>query len=545
MMEIKKNDTVKLEIDNCGLDGSGIGRLDGLAVFVPSGAKGDIIKAHILKVKKNLAFAKIEEIMTPSPDRIECPCPVNMKCGGCSFGHISYESEAKIKENHIKECFRRIGGIEPEFEPIIKADKIYGYRNKAQFPVKINGEEIKIGFFAKHSHRVIDCPGCLLQPNEFEIILGAFTDYIRNFGISSYDEESHKGLLRHIYIRKGTASGEIMVCPVINGDSLPAEGTLVKMLTDACPDIKSVIINTNTDNTNVILGKKCRTLYGREYITDILCGLKFRLSPLSFYQVNRDQAEKLYRKAADYAQLTGNETLLDLYCGTGTIGLTMADKVKALIGVEIVEQAIEDARINARENGVSNARFICSDAAQAAETLASEGIHPDVIILDPPRKGCAPALINTVAQMNPERIVYVSCDPATLARDCKRFDEQGYKAVKATPADLFPRTGHVETVVLLSQQKPKFTVDIEINLDEFDRTAAEAKATYQEIKDYVYDKYKLKVSHLNIAQIKQKYGIIERQNYNHPKSENSRQPNCTPEKEKAITDALKYFKMIN
>ena len=452
MMEIKKNDTVKLEIDNCGLDGSGIGRLDGLAVFVPSGAKGDIIKAHILKVKKNLAFAKIEEIMTPSPDRIDCPCPVNMKCGGCSFGHISYESEAKIKENHIKECFRRIGGIEPEFEPIIKADKIYSYRNKAQFPVKINGEEIKIGFFAKHSHRVVDCPGCLLQPNEFEIILSAFTDYIRNFGISSYDEESHKGLLRHIYIRKGTASGEIMVCPVINGNSLPAEGTLVKMLTDACPNIKSVIINTNTDNTNVILGKKCRTVYGREYITDILCGLKFRLSPLSFYQVNRDQAEKLYRKAADYAQLTGNETLLDLYCGTGTIGLTMADKVKALIGVEIVEQAIEDAKINARENGVSNARFICSDAAQAAETLAAEGIHPDVIIIDPPRKGCAPALINTVAQMNPERIVYVSCDPATLARDCKLFDEQGYKAVKATPADLFPRTGHVETVVLMTRK---------------------------------------------------------------------------------------------
>ena len=450
-MQIKKNDIINLEIDNCGLDGSGIGRHDGLAVFVPSAAKGDVIKAHILKVKKNCAFAKIGEILTPSPDRIECPCPVNMKCGGCSFGQISYEAEAQIKENHVKECFKRIGGLNPEFEPVMKADKIYGYRNKAQFPVRIDGEAIAIRFYANHSHRVINCPGCLLQPAEFEGILGVFTQYIKKYNVSSYDEESHTGLLRHIYIRKGTASGEIMVCPVINGDSLPGEDELVNMLTASCEGIKSVVINSNKDKTNVILGRNCRTLYGADYITDTLCGLKFRLSPLSFYQVNRDQAEKLYHKAAEYAGLTGAETLLDLYCGTGTIGLTMADKVKKLIGVEIVPQAIEDAKINAAENGIDNARFICADAAEAAKMLADEGVRPDIIILDPPRKGCSPELINTAAGMNPQRIVYVSCDPATLARDCRLFDDLGYKAIKATPADLFPRTGHCETVCLLAR----------------------------------------------------------------------------------------------
>ncbi|MBR5113184.1 MAG: 23S rRNA (uracil(1939)-C(5))-methyltransferase RlmD [Clostridia bacterium] len=459
-MQIKKNDIIDLEIDNCGLDGSGIGRHDGLAVFVPSAAKGDVIKAHILKVKKNCAFAKIEEILTPSPDRIECPCPVNMKCGGCSFGQISYEAEARIKENHVKECFKRIGGLNPEFEPVMKADKIYGYRNKAQFPVRIDSDDIAIGFYANHSHRVINCPGCLLQPAEFEGILGVFTQYIKKYNVSSYDEESHTGLIRHIYIRKGTASGEIMVCPVINGDSLPGEDELVNMLTASFEGIKSIVINSNKDKTNVILGRNCRTLYGADYITDTLCGLKFRLSPLSFYQVNRDQAEKLYHKAAEYAGLTGAETLLDLYCGTGTIGLTMADKVKKLIGVEIVPQAIEDAKINAAENGIDNARFICADAAEAAKMLTDEGVRPDIIILDPPRKGCSPELINTAASMNPQRIVYVSCDPATLARDCRLFDELGYKAVKATPADLFPRTGHVETVVLMTgKQKNRISED--------------------------------------------------------------------------------------
>ena len=448
---LKKNDIIELKIENCDLEGKGIGRYGGMAVFVPSAAKGDVIKAHILKVKSNCAFAKIEEIITPSEDREEAICPVYLKCGGCAFGHIKYEVEASLKENHVKECFRRIGGLEPKFEPIIAEGEIYGYRNKGQFPVEIDGGEIKTGFYANHSHRVIHCPGCKLQPKEFEIILNAFEKYIKSENITSYDETEHKGLLRHIYMRKGTFSGEIMVCPVINGKSLPNEEKLVAMLTSACNEITSIIVNVNREKTNVILGRECRTIYGKDYITDKLCGLEFRLSPLSFYQVNRDRAELLYRKAKEYASLTGNETLLDLYCGTGTIGLSMAHDVKQLIGVEIVEQAIKDARINAENNGITNARFECNDASDAAKMLKNEDIRPDVIVLDPPRKGCAPDLLKTVTEMNPDRIVYVSCDPATLARDCKILGEMGYETQKVTPVDMFPRTGHVESVVLLTK----------------------------------------------------------------------------------------------
>ena len=362
---------------------------------------------------------------------------------------MSYEAEAKLKADHVKECFKRIGGIEPEFEEIIAAESDKRYRNKAQYPVAIDGNEIKTGFYSPHSHRVVHCPDCLLQPEEFSDILAVFAEYIKEFGVSVYDETAHKGLLRHIYIRKGAATGEIMVCAVINGSSLPKENILAERLLAANGNIKSILVNINKKDTNVILGGECRTVWGSDYITDILCAKKFRISPLSFYQVNRNQAEKLYGKAAEYAALTGKETVLDLYCGAGTIGLSMADKAKEIIGVEIVPEAIEDAKINAGLNGIENARFICGDAPKAAKILDEEGIRPDVIILDPPRKGCSPEMVETAAKMNPERIVYVSCDPATLARDCALFSTLGYTAVKATPVDLFPRTGHCETVALL------------------------------------------------------------------------------------------------
>ncbi len=454
-MEIKKNDRINLKIDSCSINGSGVGRYDGMAIFVPATAPDDEITAHILKVKKSYAFAKVEEVITPSADRIAPDCPVYLKCGGCVFSHMDYEAEKKIKADHVAECFRRIGGISPEFEPIIGSDSDCRYRNKAQYPVATENGEIRTGFYAPHSHRVIHCPDCLLQPEEFKDILAVFSEYIKIYNVSVYDETKNRGLLRHIYIRKGTASGEIMVCAVINGKKLPAEDELVNMLTKKENAIKSIIINSNTKDTNVILGDKCRTLWGEDCITDILCGLKFRISPLSFYQVNRNQAEKLYNKAAEYASLTGNETLLDLYCGAGTIGLSMAKNAKTVIGVEIVPEAIEDAKINASLNGISNARFICSDAAKAAETLKNEGVKPDVIILDPPRKGCSPEMINTAVEMNPDRIVYVSCDPATLARDCGIFANLGYTAEKATPVDLFPRTGHCETVAILNKGAKK------------------------------------------------------------------------------------------
>ncbi|MBR3781074.1 MAG: 23S rRNA (uracil(1939)-C(5))-methyltransferase RlmD [Clostridia bacterium] len=450
-MEIKKNDRINLKIDSCSVNGSGVGRYNGMAVFVPATAPGDEITAHILKVKKSYAFAKVESVIIPSADRIMPDCSVYLRCGGCVFSHLNYEAEKKIKADHVAECFKRIGGISPDFEPIIGADSDMRYRNKAQYPVASDNGEIKTGFYSPHSHRVVHCPDCLLQPAEFEGILGVFSEYIKKYNVSVYDETQNKGLIRHIYIRKGTVSGEIMVCAVINGKKLPAENELVTMLTEKEKSIRSIIVNSNTKDTNVILGEKCRTLWGEDCITDILCGLKFRISPLSFYQVNRNQAEKLYNKAAEYAALTGSETVLDLYCGAGTIGLSMAEKAKKIIGVEIVPEAIEDAKINAGLNGITNARFICADAAKAAEMLKNEGVKPDVIILDPPRKGCSPEMINTAARMNPDRIVYVSCDPATLARDCGIFATLGYVAEKATPVDMFPRTGHCETVAVLKR----------------------------------------------------------------------------------------------
>lgn len=450
-MALKKNDFIDLKIDNCTLEGSGVGRYDRLAVFVPCAAPGDELKIKILKVKSNCAFGKIEEIKKPGKARIESSCPVFTKCGGCSFCHIDYNTEADIKEKHVRDCFERIAKLSPEIEPIVKSDDIYNYRNKAQFPVEISGGEIKTGFYARHSHRVIDCPDCILQPEEFKTILNVFKKYIAEYSITSYDEKTGKGLLRHIYIRKAFAGKEIMVCPVINGERLPGEKALVKQLTDAVPAVKSIVINSNKHNTNVILGEECRNIFGNGYITDILCGLRFRLSPLSFYQINRKQAEKLYNKVREYSDLKGGETLLDLYCGTGTIGLTLAKSVKSLIGAEITEQAVRDAEINALENGITNARFICSDAAQAALKLAKENINPDVIILDPPRKGCADSLIKTATGMKPDRIIYVSCDPATLARDCAIFNNLGYQPKKAAPIDMFARTGHVETVVLMSR----------------------------------------------------------------------------------------------
>lgn len=450
---LKKNDIIDLTIENCGLDGSGIGHFEGMAVFVPASVTGDVIKAHVLKVKKSYAFAKVESVIKPSPFRIEAECPVSAKCGGCAFGHIDYETELQIKESHVSECFRRIAGLNPEFEKIIGCDSPYRYRNKAQFPVEYNNGKMLMGFYGPHSHRVVHCPDCILQPKEFSVILDAFSEYMTECGVTAYDEDKHTGLVRHLYLRKADATGEVMVCPVINGNSLPNEDKLIKRITDVSASVKSIVINSNTEITNVVMGKKCRTIFGNGYITDILCGLKFRLSPLSFYQVNHNQAEKLYGKAAEYAGLTGEENVLDLYCGTGTIGLSLAGRAKNVIGVEIVEQAIEDAKINAMENNITNVRFLCSDASEAVKILAQEGIHPDVVILDPPRKGCSDSVVSAVASFDPDKIVYVSCDPATLARDCSSFGKLGYNIEKASTVDMFARTGHVETVVLMSKVK--------------------------------------------------------------------------------------------
>lgn len=446
---MKKNDIITLDIVDISSEGSGIGKYDGMAIFVPLTAVDDHIRARILKVKKNYAFAKAEEIISPSEHRKNVDCGVFARCGGCVFRHIIYESEAALKQNRVMQTMQRIGKVALNSQPIIFAASPDRYRNKALYPVAEGGE---LGFYSHHSHRAIPCGDCLLHPQVFYTAGKIFTEFVKKYNISVYNEKTHSGLLRHFYMRYGKQTGEIMVGIVINGNDLPHKIELVENLKSALGEnLKSVILNTNTKKTNVVLGDKNICVYGREYIYDVLCGVKVRISPHSFYQVNHDMAEKLYQKVAEYAE-PQDKNILDLYCGAGTIGLSMAQEAKSIIGVEIVEAAVKDAETNARENGVENARFICGDAARAAEQLKQENISADVVILDPPRKGCEEALLHTVTKdFAPERIVYVSCDVATLARDTAILENMGYKLQEYTPVDLFPRTAHCETVALLVQ----------------------------------------------------------------------------------------------
>ena len=443
---MKKNDIIEIEITDITHEGSGVGRYEGMAVFVPLTAVGDKIKAHVLKVNKHYAFAKCVQIITPSKHRAAVDCGVFSHCGGCSLRHINYVNEAELKQNRVAQTMQRIGKVQIDSQPIIYANEPDRYRNKALYPVGANGE---IGFFSRHSHRSIPCGDCLLHPQVFSKAGNIFTQFLKENNISIYNEETHTGLVRHFYLRQGKKTGEIMVGIVINGNTLPHSKELIdKLEQELGEDLKSVILNVNTEKTNVVLGEQNICLFGKEYINDILCGVKVRISPHSFYQVNHDMAELLYNKAAQYA-CPDEKNILDLYCGAGTIGLSMARQAKSIIGVEIVEAAVRDAKINAVENGIPNARFICGDAACAAEQLKQENIVADVVILDPPRKGCEEALLKTVANgFAPERIVYVSCDVATLARDTAVLETLGYKLIEYTPVDLFPRTAHVETVAL-------------------------------------------------------------------------------------------------
>ncbi len=548
-MTIKKNQLIDLHITGMTAEGNGVGHIEengekGLAVFVPLTARGDRIRCRIVKVEKRFAYGIVDEVLEASADRTNSiDCPVFGKCGGCVYRHVTYDAELRYKEHRVKDAFLRIAKLDPPFSPILPSEKVDGYRNKAQYPVQGTADDPIIGFFAPRSHRVIAQRDCALQPPVFADIVNAVADWITQAQVAPYDEQTKSGLLRHLYLREAAKTGEVMVCLVATSGKLPQVPLLLEKL-KAFDCIASLCVNINRRDTNVILGDDTFALYGDTAITDELCGLRFQLSPRSFYQVNHDQAERLYAKAAEAADLKPDDVLLDLYCGTGTIGLSMAHRVRTLIGVEIVDQAVEDARKNAADNGITNARFLCADAAKAAKQLEKEGVRPTVVIIDPPRKGCDSALIDTIANMAPERVVYVSCDPATLARDCALFAQRGYETVNVNPVDMFPRTAHVETVVLLSKLCTREHIDIELDVEDLNLTAAEKKATYQEIKDYVLKHSGLKVTTLNIAQVKQKYGIIERECYNKPKSDDARQPHCPPEKEAAIVAALKHFGMI-
>lgn len=448
-----KNELVNLSITSLTSEGAGIGRHDGMAVFVPYTAPGDEICARIVKVRKNCAFGRMEKMLTPSPDRIATDCPVFGKCGGCAYRHLSYAAELRAKEQMVADAMRRIGGINLEPEPILGADQPDGYRNKAQYPVSRADGKLLAGFYAPRSHRVIDCRTCRLQPKEFETALAVFDAYMQTYNISCYDEQTGRGLLRHIYLRRAEATGEMMACAVINGNALPHSDALVTLLRQAVPGLASVCLNINRERTNVILGNRCKTLWGGSFITDVLCGNRIRISPLSFYQVNRAQAERLYGKVCDYLNPDGTQTVLDLYCGAGTIGLSLARSVRQVIGAEIVEQAVADAQVNAQLNGIANACFFCADAGEAAARLEREGIRPDAVIVDPPRKGCSEELLRVITSMHPDKLIYVSCDPATLARDCARLSADGWRVVSYTPVDLFPRTAHCETVAELVREE--------------------------------------------------------------------------------------------
>ncbi len=453
---LKKNDEITLEITALTSQGSGVGRFESMAVFVDGTAPGDIVLAHIILVKQSYAVGKIKRIIKPSKHRIDCDCSAAFSCGGCSYRHIDYAEELEEKKRRVQDAFERIGSIKIPVNEILSGKDIDRYRNKAQYPIALTSEgKMLIGFYAKKSHRIVDCRDCLLQPKEFENILRVIERWAALCSISVYDEQKKKGLLRRIYLRKGFKTGQIMVCLVVTSRFVKHTDRLINDLLKENDNIKSIVLNVNSKDTNVVLSNECITLWGSDYIEDELCSLKFRISPLSFFQVNPQGAQILYEKAAEYAALTGNETLLDLYCGTGTIGLSMAKKARKVIGVEIIPQAIENAKENARLNKIENAEFFCDDASGAARRISERGTKIDVIVLDPPRKGCSRDVLEAAVKMAPERIVYVSCDPATLARDCALFVSYGYEVKHITAVDMFPRTSHVESCVLLCREDKK------------------------------------------------------------------------------------------
>ena len=545
-MEFRKNDLVTLEIEDCGIDGEGIGKADGFTVFVKDAVIGDTVTAKIIKTKKNYGYGRLMEVLKPSPYRVEPKCEFARQCGGCQLQALSYDQQLVFKTNKVKGHLERIGGFtDIPMEPIIGMDELFHYRNKAQFPVGRNKEgKIVTGFYAGRTHNIIENRDCALGVAENKEVLDRVIAHMEKYGIEPYNEATGKGLVRHVLIRYGYFTKEVMVCLILNGNKLPKEEQLVKSLCEI-PGMTSITINVNKKRSNVILGEEICLLWGQEYITDRIGDISYQISPLSFYQVNPMQTQKLYAKALEYADLHGQETVWDLYCGIGTISLFLAQKAKFVRGVEIVPAAIENAKENAKLNGLENTEFF---VGKAEEVLPREykknGVYADVIVVDPPRKGCDETLLETMVEMNPERIVYVSCDSATLARELKYLCERGYELRKVCPVDQFGMTVHVETVVLLSQQKPDDTIEIDLDLDELDATSAELKATYQEIKDYVLKEFGLKVSNLYISQVKRKCGIEVGENYNLPKSENARVPQCPKEKEDAIKAALKYFAMI-
>ena len=558
-MEYRKNDIVTLKIEDCGIDGEGIGKADGFTVFVKDAVIGDTVRAKIMKAKKNYGYGRLEEIITPSPDRVEPKCQFARQCGGCQLQALSYEKQLEFKTSKVRGHLERIGGFtDIPMEKILGMDQPFHYRNKAQFPVgKSKDGRIITGFYAGRTHSIIENRDCALGVTRNKEVLDRVIAHMEKFHIQPYDENTGKGLVRHVLIRYGFFTDEMMVCLIINGEKLPGEEALVKSLCQI-PETVSVMVNVNKKRNNVILGEKVRLLWGKPYITDKIGEISYQISPLSFFQVNPYQTGRLYGKALEYAQLSGNETVWDLYCGIGTISLFLAQKAKMVRGVEIIPAAIENAKENACLNGFDNTEFFVGKAEEVLpEQFARTGERADVIVVDPPRKGCDETLLSTIIEMQPDRVVYVSCDSATLARDLKYLCERGYELKKVCPVDMFPNTVSVETVVLLSHKKPDGHINVKVEfgegegkvpLDNIAKRAEEYKpkerVTYKMIKEYIEAKYGFKVHTAYIAEVKRDLGLPM---YDAPNAvEELKKPRKHPtaEKVEAIKDALKHFEVI-
>lgn len=558
-MEFRKNDIVTLEIVDCGTDGEGIGKADGFTVFVKDAVIGDTVTAKIMKAKKNYGYGRLMEILNASPYRVEPVCPSARQCGGCQLQAVSYEEQKVFKEKKLRGHLERIGGFTNlPMEPLIGMDEPYHYRNKAQFPVGRNKEgKIVTGFYAGRTHAIIENRDCALGIPENKDVLDRVIAHMEKYNIAPYDEATGKGLVRHIFVRYGFFTGELMVCLIINGQDLPHQRELVEKLCEI-PGMTSISLNMNKKRSNVILGDKVKTIWGEDYITDKIGDISYEISPLSFFQVNPKQTWKLYSKALEYADLHGEETVWDLYCGIGTISLFLAQKAKFVRGVEIVPAAIEDARRNAKLNDIGNVEFF---VGKAEEVLPAEyeknGVYADVIVVDPPRKGCDEMLLKTILKMQPKRVVYVSCDSATLARDLRFLCDNGYELKKVCGVDQFPQTVHVESIVLLSHKSPDSHIDVKVEFGEgeekvpLDKIAERAKqyqpaprVTYKMIQEYIEEKYGFKVHTAYIAEVKRNLGLPM---YDAPNMvEELKQPRRHPtaEKVEAIKDALKHFGVI-
>lgn len=541
---LKRNDEIELIVDAFGSEGQGIGRYDGFAVFVPFALPGETVRVHIIKATASYAIGKLLSISVKSPCRAEPKCSNFGRCGGCTLMHLDYEAQLMFKRDMVTSALTRIGGLmAPEVREALGMQFPYFYRNKGSFPFANLDGRISFGFFAPRSHRLIPLSDCSIQEDKTLLVAEAVCDWANQFQIPAYDETLQTGTLRHVMARVSAANGEVMAAIVTKG-KLPQKEALIEHLRNRIPGLVSILHNRNDAETNVIFGPEFSTLWGKDRLYDTICGLRFAVSAASFLQVNPQQTEVLYHAALNALQLEGTERVADVYCGIGTISLLLARHAAQVDGIETVPEAIADAIFNAQENAIKNVEFHCGNAEDVLPQLVREGYHPDAVLIDPPRKGCERPVLDALLACGAKRLVYVSCNPSTLARDVRVLVDGGFRFVYAQPVDMFPQTAHVETVCLLSKLNAKQHIEVDIHMDELDLTDAEKKATYGEIKDYVLEHTGLKVSSLYIAQVKQKCGIIERENYNKPKSEDAKQPQCPVDKEKAIKEALKHFGMI-